>query len=347
MQWNGITTAQSWSDFYDGNADQSLDPSKYTSQQQIDKTYVYVTDCLFQGCTSSIDGGAIRTTSAQNFLVEFSSFDSCTTSNTWGGAIKLYNENNGQCVLNKICSYFCRSIASKSSYGQFAYIRVKNAIECKNYVNYSSISRSINNVATSMYAIMSYNGKNMHQNNNFTANTCYRNTAVAYRPFTSTNPLPCSISFSSFVNNTSKQYACIAFKESSASKTIKSSNIVNNKQETSSEGTISSVGSLRIEESCILLNNAATTFYTSGSIVVSRCTMDTAERFSGSFTIEKAISTSFINGLDHLKTGFCQASYDSVGSLVPNKRSILKTRRRATINVLKSLQYIALISMIP
>jgi hypothetical protein len=69
------------------------------------------------------------------FLVESTSFFSCKTSGTWGGAIYFQNTNSGHSVLYGVCGYDCNS----NLHAQFAYTWVSSGSSYKNNINYLSI----------------------------------------------------------------------------------------------------------------------------------------------------------------------------------------------------------------
>jgi hypothetical protein len=130
-----------WNDYFPGTSPTTpLSPKEYTSRETVSDTYVYVSNCLFNGCSSSSDGGALYCSSVTYLLVESSSFFSCKTS-AYNGAIYFTNTNSGECVLYKVCGNNC---CSTSTYYQFADIRVKNTALSKNYINYTSIARFVN-----------------------------------------------------------------------------------------------------------------------------------------------------------------------------------------------------------
>ena len=132
-----------WRDFF--NIDNNINSQIFTSRQIPSDSNVYIIDCLFTGCISSGNGGALYcSTSVTYFLIESSSFFSCKTSGSNGGAIYFSNANNGQSVFHKVCGNDCCLTCTSRSEGQFSYTIVKNGTSSKNYVNYSSISRCVN-----------------------------------------------------------------------------------------------------------------------------------------------------------------------------------------------------------
>ena len=86
---------------------QQISNHNHTIQDKLFQTQVsmFQTVC-FQNCTSASNDGALFCTPATHFLVESSSFFSCTIIIFFlGGAICYDNENGGQSVLHKSCGY--------------------------------------------------------------------------------------------------------------------------------------------------------------------------------------------------------------------------------------------------
>jgi hypothetical protein len=306
-----------WSDFFPGSPTANFNSQTYTSHQSSSSTGVYVSNCLFKGCISTSDGGAMRCWSSVAYLlVESSSFFSCKVNNTWGGGICFYSPNTGQCVLNKVCGYDCYSIYSSSS-GQFAWIYVNNTAPFKNHVNYSSISRCVNEKSNHYYSLCLQYGIIYCPSLNISMNKCNYYTGICCYPFIDSNSVTCSLSYSTFADNNAFGYGCIYFCRGEAKYEIKSCNILRNTQGTTSYGTIFTKGILNIEDSCILENTASTIFYSSSSsytITLTRCTVDKTTS-NGYLTTQNTIPKSFILALNHMSTQNCNAKYDSVGTL--------------------------------
>jgi predicted outer membrane repeat protein len=115
-----------WNDYFTVTNPTNYNSTTYSSRQTLSGENVYVSNCLFISCTSSNNGGAIHCNTVSYFLVESSSFFSCTTSGQNGGAI-YFSNGNGQCVLDEVCGYDCCSTRSDKSCYQFAWIYVNNA----------------------------------------------------------------------------------------------------------------------------------------------------------------------------------------------------------------------------
>jgi hypothetical protein len=106
-----------WDDYFPGSSpSQKFATTKYTNVQTTSSTNVSVLHCLFSGCTSTSNGGALSCSeSVQRLLIESSSFFSCSTSGQYGGAIYFWNTNNGECVLYKVCGNDCILTYTSSS----------------------------------------------------------------------------------------------------------------------------------------------------------------------------------------------------------------------------------------
>jgi predicted outer membrane repeat protein len=135
-----LHSRNAWNDYFTGTNSPNLNSQTFTLRETPSGTNVYIFNCLFINITSSSQGGALYCTSVTYFLVESTSFFSCKTSSN-GGAI-YFSNSGGQCVLHAVCGYDCCTTNSYSH--QFGYTYVNSAASSKNYVNYSSITRCIN-----------------------------------------------------------------------------------------------------------------------------------------------------------------------------------------------------------
>jgi hypothetical protein len=311
----------SWSDYFSGTLSPTVGPGKYTSTRTLSGTNAYVLNCLFIDCTSSSYGGAFSCTSVTCLLVESSSFFSCKASNRYGGAI-YFSNSDGQCVLHEVCCYDCFSTyTSSSSWGQFAYISVKSDASSKNYVNYSSMSRCVNeNSNTVKYnPLCLFNGKIFCPSINISNNRCQGYSAIYCHPFRDSNSVSSSLSYSSFIDNSAFESVCIYFEVSGTEYEIKSCNILRNTQVSSSNGIVRTYGNTMIENSCILENSANCIFYqvnTNYRTTLSNCTVDSTSN-NGYLTIRNTVSKSFILALNHMSTQNCHSEHDSAGMLTP------------------------------
>jgi hypothetical protein len=308
-----------WNDYFSG-----ITPNTYSSEYGATQTPsassgggVYVLNCLFNGCTSGSNGGALYcSTSVTYLLIESSSFFSCKTSSN-GGAIYFSNSNDGQSVLDKVCGNDCYSTYTGGSYGQFAQIIVNNSLLSNNYVNYSSIIRCVPNNSDAHYTIYLVNGKICCQSVNSSLNRCYCHSGISLCPLKDSSYTTCSLSYSSFADNKASDYICIWFGTTGAKYEMKCCNILRNTQVSSSWGIIHTNGNMIIEDSCILENEATSIFYVDPphTLTLSNCTVDKTTKAGGSFTIVSTVTKSFIHGLNHLSTQNCHSGYDSLGTL--------------------------------
>jgi hypothetical protein len=306
----------SWNDYFTATPVTTIGPAFYSSRQTSSASNVYVLNCLFNSISSGSDGGALYCTS-NYLLVESSSFFSCKTSssNYGGGAICFYNTGSGECVLEGVCGYDC--ISTGSVYCQFAWIVVHNTATRKNYVNYSSISRCVNEASSRYKTLRLNNGKIYCQTTNISMNKCYYRSGIYCHPYGDSNSVTCSLLYSTFADNHAVGYTCIRFDRYTAKYEIKCCNIIRNTQGSlSSWGTIFLSGNLMIKDSCILENTANTNFYGSSSPVftLSNCTVDKTTN-NGCLTTQNTVTKSFILGLQHISTRNCYSEFDSAGYL--------------------------------
>jgi hypothetical protein len=352
-----IRPAFSWNDCF--TPIKTLSSVEYTSRQTYSVLSVYVLNCLFNGCTSGSYGGALYCTSVTSLLIESSSFFSCKTSSQYGGAIYFSNSNN-QCVLYGVCGYDCCSTyTSGSSYYQFAYISVNEGALSKNYVNYSSISRCVNERSGSHYTLRLEYGKICCLSVNISMNKCQYHSAIFTYPAADSNSFTCSISYSSFVDNNAFGYICIYFHRPGTNNEMKYCNILRNTQGTATYGIISAHTNTVIEDSCILENTATNIFYvpsSSYSITLSNCTVDKTTN-NRNLIIQNTVTKSFIHGLNHISTQNCNAEYDSIGTLTaipyvpsPTKKLFYYTCKRnhimSRINDFFSLDWVFIVTFI-
>jgi hypothetical protein len=308
-----LHSRNAWSDFFTGTISPNLNSQTFTLRQTPSGTNVYIFNCLFGPITSSSDGGALYCyNSVTYFLVESTSFFSCKTSSR-GGAIYFYN-SDGQCVLHEVCGYDCCTTNSNSY--QFGYTRVNSGTYSKNYVNYSSITRCINENSDTYYTMYLNCGKICFPSANISLNKCYYRTILC-SPSSDSNSFACSFTYSSFTDNIATGYICIFFNLPYKYE-FKCCNILRNTQPLGNgEGTIFLYGTVMIDDSCILENKATYIFYTYSSsytTTISNCTLDLTSN-NGYLTIRNTVTKSFIHALNHLSTQNCHSEYDSAGYL--------------------------------
>jgi hypothetical protein len=198
---------------------------------------------------------------------------------------------------------------------------VSNSASSQNYVNYSSISRCINERSYPHYTIWDQYGKICYPSVNISMNKYYGRSGIYCLPYCDSNSVTCSLSYCSFIDNIATGYTCILLWTTGAKYEIKSCNILRNKQPLGNgEGTIYTHGNLIIENSCIL-ENIATYIFCQGTssytITLSNCTVDLISN-NGYLTTKNAITKSFIHALNHLSTRNCHSEYDSAGTLTAN-----------------------------
>jgi hypothetical protein len=302
-----------WSDFFTVSSPTNPYFSQtYNSRLNPSATSVYVLNCLFRSISSSSDGGALYCTSVTYFLVESTSFFSCKTSTTHYGAIHLSISNGGQSVLYGVCGYDCFS----NQYYQFGYMYVNNVASNKNYVNYSSIARCVNENSNSYFMLALGNGKNCCPSVNMSLNKCYCRSGITSWP-TGDSSITCS----SFANNHAIGHTCFWLNTGGANYEMKNCNILRNTQGTlGTQGTIYTASNLKIEDSCILENTATYIFYQESSsytITLSNCTVDKTT-YNQKLVIQNTVTKSFILALNHMSTQNCHSGYDSAGYLTPN-----------------------------
>jgi hypothetical protein len=321
-----IHARTAWNDYFTGSTT-SIKSYEYGTRQTPSGTGVHVLSCLFKYITSGSDGGALCCTSVSYLLVESSSFFSCKTSDDEGGAIRL---SNGQCVLHGVCGHDCFSTYPNTySNGQFARIDVKGDASSKNYVNYSSISRCVIANSNSLCTLLLHNGKICCPSVNISMNKCYLRSGIYSYPYVDSNSVTCSLSYSSFVDNTATGYTCLFLQGSGAKNEIKSCNIIRNTQGSlSTEGTIWTPGYLTIKDSCILENKATYYFYASScTITLSNCTVDSTSKY-GSVVTQNTVTKSFILALNHMSTRNCHSEYDSAGTLTPINQNPSSSKKK-------------------
>jgi hypothetical protein len=308
-----------WNDYYSTTNPTNYNSKTYTSRQTPVDTSVYISNCLFNGFTStSGNGGALFCSTAVTYLlIESSSFFSCNTTSQYSGAI-YFSNNNGQSVLHKVCGNDCCSTYGYNPHCQFAMITVNNAATSKNYVNYSSIARCVSEESRPHYVLRLGSGMICCPSVNMSMNKCYGRSAIHCYPFSDSNNFTCSLTYSSFTDNIATGYICFDLTTGGANYEIKSCNILRNSQVSGSNGIIYISGNLKIEDSCILENNANCIFYQSSSytITVSKCTVDSTSN-NGYLTTQNTVTKSFILALNHMSTRNCRAEYDEVGMLTP------------------------------
>jgi hypothetical protein len=309
-----------WNDYFTATGQNNINSQTFFLRQTPSNTSVYVSNCLFRFIASSGNGGALSCTSVAYLLVESTSFISCSTSDLNGGAV-YFSNSGGQCVLHKVCGFDCCSTNTSRSDGQFGCIFVNNAILSKNYVNYTSITRCMNQISGSHHTLCLVNGKICCPSVNLSINKCPHASGIYCQPFIDSNSYTSSLTYSSFVDNFATISICIYFFwKGTANHEVKSCNVLRNTQgNLDSYGLFYAHDNVLIEDSCILENKATYIFNQQNSayrFTLSNCTVDSTSN-NGYLTIRNTFTKSFIHALNHMSTRNCHSEYDSAAYLTP------------------------------
>ena len=126
-----------WKDFYtDGSSANKNFEIKINDRNNLSNyENAYVHDCTSFNISGSGSGGVIYYSKDSKLLVEFSSFNTCSSS-SHGGAI--YFGSSGQCVLSSVCGVKCNT--DNSQWGQFCYNVVSLGDSFKNHIIDSSVT---------------------------------------------------------------------------------------------------------------------------------------------------------------------------------------------------------------
>jgi hypothetical protein len=303
-----------WSDYFTGTPT-NYNSKTYGTRQTPSGTSVHVSNCLFGPITSAGQGGALCcSNSVTYFLVESTSFFSCKTSSHQGAI--YFCHTSGESVLHSVCGYDC--CTTNGNHFQFGYIQVNSSISSKNYVNYSSIVRCVNENSSPNYILGLEYGKICCPSVNTSLNKCYYRSGVSCW-HSGGSSVTCSLTYSSFTDNHAIGNTCVFLSTGSANFEMKSCNILRNTQGTVGvRGTFHTSGNLNIYDSCILENTATYNFYQSSSytITLSNCTIDKTT-YNQNLVTQNTVTKSFILGLNHISTKNCHSEYDSAGYLTP------------------------------
>jgi hypothetical protein len=304
-----------WNDYFTGTPVTTLHSGQYTSNQTFSVSSVYVLSCLFNKCTISNGNGSalFLSTSVTYFFIESSSFFSCKTNSGEGGAIYFSNSNALQSVLYSVCVNDC----SSNNKSPFARIIIQNSPSNKNYVNYSTIARCVDETLNAQSMFYIDYGKIYCPSVNMSMNSCRLYSGIIYGPSVNSSSVTSLLSYSTFANNSASEYNCIWCNTGGANYEIKCCNILRNTQVSTSYGIIFARGNLVIKDSCILDNAANYIFYQeskSYTITLSNCTVDKTSHYYN-LIIQNTVTKSFIHGLNHISTQNCNSEYDSAGTL--------------------------------
>jgi hypothetical protein len=318
--------------------------------------FIFITVCFVNAVLAIIMAAQffLSRASTDRLLIEETTFISCyIKSNSYcGGAVFC---SNGMSLLNRVCAYGYSDVKANS--GQCFYISAGNDLKYTNFVNDTSIC-NYKNINSGSYAQYICNGRILVTKENISKNECWTYSALYCYSGQST---ACT-EFSSFVNNTSDYCGCLYL---GCQQKIIGCNILYNEQSTTNTpSTIYASYSLFIFNSCILENNKGkTVFYTGSSshrIALFDCTLDenifSNSRYVGNVTIYETNTKAFINGLQHINTNLCEASFDSVGTLTATENKAPKQLLAVThfnnpghliINALNVAKHIFINSFLP
>ena len=224
---------ESWETYFpETNSNENYTGQTSNSPYQIQSrsSHLYISQCSF----SNVKQTTIRYSSSLDslLLVELCSFNECSTSSEYGGAI--FFSDQGQCVLSSVCGVRCSTNDGK--YGQFCYIYVSDDPQHKNYIIDSSVTltKQTNSFETIRHENGDFSCKGVNVSNNEVNQV---SGIMIYNPSTS------FISFSSFRNNRAKgstySYICIDFVSNSHQ--MNQTNIIENNQDTSDCGILYAV----------------------------------------------------------------------------------------------------------
>ena len=266
---------------------------------EISTDYLYVYNCYFHN-TRSTFGGAIHQRSGKCFLVERCSFYNCSSSNDTA----VIRVTHGNCVIAYVCAQHCKSDTNDGFCSIFA-----NDDKKINNILHSSISHCSANKNHIAYMV---SGKIQVQSLNISHNSALLRCGLFCGPNIS-DTLGATVIYSSFSNNTgdsqcvsmSTQYNNGGYNE------IKYVNIIYNRV----IYVVYSLGDLIIIESCIMKNENPTFSPAQGNITIVNCSIDSFENITNENIIVVGETFEFIHGLTFIKTGYCKASFDAIGTL--------------------------------
>lgn len=318
------------------------------------KNDVCVEDTIFFKCKSSSYGGAISCpsgTSVKRLFISDSSFTICKTTNDDGGGIYFYNENYGECAIRRICSFNCSSIytGDMGTTGQCAFIHTKTDASYINHVNDSSITHTLIESKYPKLPLRLDNGNIVCPSVNMTNNDCYGLSCLACAPSikSGSTEVTCSISYSSFVNNTANgDFGCICYNTLKSYGLISTCNIINNRQTSSDWAIIVTAGKLTIKGSCIVGNNMTFCKKNNNDITISNCTLDEngigSSGYTDILTFIETIEYSFINALSHIVTDNCDSFFDSYGNLTSMYTISRKAKKKLSVTCIRKKQSVSL-----
>ena len=290
--------------YYEGN-------QKYSIKSTL--SHLYLCHCTFTNVTET----SIRysSTSSSLMLVELCSFNTCSTGLQHGGAICFSDQ--GQCVLSSVCGVKCYT-GSGRYFGQFCYVYVTNNQDNKNHIIDSSVTLTKQtNAHCTLYLLcgnVSCKGVNVSNNE-----------VNQFSGIEIDSPSICSISYSSFRNNTATYYVCICCDEESQQE-MSYSNIIDNNQESSSYGIIYTETSTNLTMihcsvygNCNSENGTVFYAYSGTSIACTYCSMTEDKKTSKYETViyNEEPPESFINYYKYLELNECKRGLDEWSNIKP------------------------------
>ena len=175
------------------------------------KKDVWISNSLFHDCTCSKSGGAVSSdgTTVERMFIEETTFTTCKTTSDTGGGIYFVNEEKGECVIFRTCSFNCSSLCSSGSAGQYDYILTKNDESSKNEVNESIIAGT--KASGNSCDLLHHEKSNIKSSSvNITNNVCHYYPAL-YCCSTGASACTCCVIYASIVNNSATDSGCICF----------------------------------------------------------------------------------------------------------------------------------------
>ena len=289
----------SWQEFYaePSSPVYTLPRNKYTSSQTVSQGSYYVFACFFASCSAS-KGGGVFVSAETKLLVEETSFSSCKATSGSGGG--LFISSVSSCLFSKVCSYQCKATSS----GQFCYHSLSQSAEYTTKLKDCAISYTNNPDCDGSIYIQF--GLIFVSSVNSSFNKCCYYSGIRIDPLPSGN-LDCSVTFSCFSNNEGKSgKICVNFYSSSSQAEMRSCNVVGNKQDGSSYGTVTATYTyLYIYDSIVIDNVAPYSIATNhGTVNINNTIFD---KIDSGCSIQSKAKSSFTNILLFIKTGECDA----------------------------------------
>ena len=273
-------------------------------------SYIYGT--VFLETTGTDNGGAISMSlEGAKMLVELCTFLKCSVSKEYlnGGAIY---QDVGTCVINKCCGIYCST--EKRGNGQFLYASLLKSTGNKLLDSSISLSYDPEKIdETNYYSVDLNDGTMTAKFNNISNNICYSYYIIMLSHGS-------TILFTSIKNNTAYRGGIFYITGYSSSESrIENCNIIN---KTGLFRAVTADDRTYISNCCILQNDVES--YFGNHITIYNCTIEeeSIAKINGNdITTEgwEPVQSSFIIPIKCTeKMNICRASYDSIGTLLPN-----------------------------